>query len=700
MNEVKKMNEKKETEQEEEIVFQQKDFSAPEILEVNQGAYSRPGARVGFISRIDYKSPGFRAGLLKLAMRRFAEEGTHFNVLSGGLVSKRDIKEEFKKLAKNYHRKFEPDVVRHFIDQCAGDLASAIPKIKKPGGAENEYVRLYIMTSFPFDGPFGESIAAKLQELRPDDIRHYKQGGDRLEVKGVRKLIWAVNPKKSRLPSKYYSTAAEKEIDDKRGQTVQEPPNLWAVGCFASSIHKPDGERDEPYITIPALHRLEEVTVAENQVGAVVVEYNSDSIRFVRTWSFKDLVAGERKFIPVKKSRSKLQKQIIDVIKASGNQTIGLLSDNLKESREAVKKEIDGLVGPSSQIWPGLMYDSSSQRYNFNLDWLQDKLQYQQLEKDKYIQDTLLFISCPHVGHINTDYRFIVKKIPEIIYEHNVDILVAAGDLIAGLEHKVLEAGEIIGGLNNTDQEIFAAELLGTAIVRVFERRLDENLKKFAGQTIPEEDVRKLVEESLISFVYIPGNHDLWQGRGGNIPLVVFRDKLVQLLVRSFTKILVSKKLPAVDLFDIAVKKIISFADFDAAHTLPSGLILELSHPHQARADTTSLRVQHGLDRTESDCQIKAIGNFHTAIALNKWYPKRGQCLGVQIGTLLLWTPFERRKTKRVDFGAVFCRVLSANQRIEMTETAFFNASIAKKPLKKWTDLDALKRDLKIISAP
>src|SRR3989344_4169911 len=135
------------------------------------------------------------------------------------------------------------------------------------------------------------------------------------------------------------------------------------------------------------------------------------------------------------------------------------------------------------------------------------------------------------------------------------------------------------------------------------------------------------------------GNHDLWQEREGTIALEVFHDKLTSLLARHIGKTLVEKALPAVDIFDIIAQKITRFQDYAAVYRLPSGLDLEMYHPHMARAKTTSLRAQETLD--VSKCQIVGIGNFHTATVVNKWYPDRGQCAAVQAGTLLIYSRFE-----------------------------------------------------------
>jgi len=691
-----------------EIVLTEKNFPKAETKEIDKEAWEIPGARVGFLSGIAYKSDGYRAGLIKLGFDVFKQEAIHFNVLNGGIVSKQYISNELKKRLFGTHKDFRPFIIDNFLNETAQELASVIPKIKKPKatGENGEYVRLYVMTSLPHDGMFGEEIVKRLQGLRPEDIRHYKQGGDRLEVKqpeGVtNKIIWSINPKKSRLPTKYHSQAAEREIDDKRGQTTKEFPELWAVGPFGSNIHKPSGERDEPYITMGVLRRLEEVFVAENQISVSIVEYTPDGDRFVRVWDLKDIVANELSYITgIKNGANDIHRSIVDIIKKRRPITIGLISDELGIERKTIAKEIEFLVEEEKlprKTWPGLYLDPSSQRYDFHLNWLQDQLTYPKIQPESMVEDRILFFSCPHVGYTTTDYAYIVQEMPKRILKHNIKTMVSLGDFIAGLKYNLLERGEIFGSLNYSDQEKFAAELMGTVFMRVFEERFKNSFSGCDIQSLSPAEVEALINEALITFVYIAGNHDDWQAANGSIPLETLSDKLTSLLVRNIEAILIENKLPAVDLFGIVGKKLVRLPDYDAVYTLPSGLQIEMFHPYMARAKTTSLRAQETLDVAR--CQIVGIGNFHTATVVNKWFSDKGQCVAVQAGTLAIYTMFEKRKLKVIDFGSVYLRVLSRNKRIAMTESAFFDEQVLTEPIAKWTNLDQLKEELKIISVP
>lgn len=694
-----------------ELLLTEKIFSKPVVWDIDKEAFERPGHRIGFLSGIDYKSEGFRAGLIKVGFDLFRQEGTHFNVLNGGLVSKQYIATKIKEKTEGVRREFRDAVINNILNEAAQELSSIIPKIKKPSPAgDGSYVRLYIMTSLQYDGEYGGEIARRLQALRPDDIRYYKHGGGhRIEVKQrgkeKNKVVWTVNPKKSRLPSKYHSTAAEREIDDKRGQTTKDYPDLWVAGVFASSIHKPDGERGEAYITLQALRRLEEVHVAENQIGVTVVEYTSDEDedddRFVRAWDLKDAVANELMNITgIKSGANEIHRNIVNDLKISRPTTIGLLSDKLGIDRKTIEEEIKFLVEPEKttrKTWPGLFEDKASQRYDFHLDWLQDELTYPRFDAESFLEDKMLFFSCPHVGYVTTDYQYMVEEMPRRILKHDIEILVGLGDFIAGLHHEYLKTGEVFGNLNNTEQEKFAAEIMGTVLMKVFDKRFEAKLKACKKKKITREKTEEFVKNSLPLFIFIPGNHDLWQLREGSTPLEIFEDKLKGLLIRYISAILARKGLPAVDIFSIVNRKILKFHDYEAVFTLPSGLKLEMVHPHMARAKTTSLRAQEALDVSES--QIIGIGNFHTAIVMNKWYPDRGQTIVVQAGAIVTYTTFEKRKLKKIDFGTIYLRTLSKNKRIVMTETAYFDKPCLYGSIPKWTNLDQLKEELNILSA-
>lgn len=690
-----------------ELIKEERSWNEPEILEVKEDDWKRPGVRRGYLSRIDYKDRGYRSGTIQLAFQKFCEEGTHLNALVAGLISKPFAKKELKRRLKGVKPYLRESIIEHFVNEAAKELAAVIPKIKTPASTwtnpeKPEFVRLYIITSPVYDGPYadfyeksyGKEIVDRVQQLRPEDIV-CDEGGRRLHLKILKEVDWAISPVKQRLPSKYYSTAAEREIEDKIGQSDQSMPDLWIIGGYASALHKTKGEKGQPYITLPACCRLEATTVAENQEGIVIVE-SVNGERLVRFWNFKDLIHNEKKFITgIKEGANDIHKKIVNVIKNYGSVPGGTIADELNVDKQVIDKEIEFLLEPkmsSRKTWPGLRYDSRSRCYDFHLDWLQERLRYS-LPKEYYDERFLLF-GCLHAGYTTTDYQHFVQKYSEIILNHNIKYLCGLGDFTAGLKHDLMHRGEIVGAMNNTDQEKFAAELVATIIFKVFKKWLENGLASFGGRKPEPAELKVIAENSLPTFLYITGNHDEWQLRSGTTPLEVFRDKLVNILDREIGN-LVSASDTAINVHKLIEERMLLLPDFRPIYVLPSGLIFGARHPGMARASTTSLRAQHAIDALGA--QVAGIANFHVATIAHKWQVDLGQCVAPQAATQVIYTPFEGSKLKKLDFGPIYLRVLSHAKRIYMSESGYFNEPILKEPISKWSDVDRLKDSLKIL---
>jgi hypothetical protein len=712
------------------LPLEEREWDNPEVFEVNAEAYAKPGQRIGFVSRIDYFGDGQRKGIVRNDAETFAMEGTHFVIVSAGLIDKKGLQREIMRrleVAKQYikeqrvaakERKQSVKAVtvkelravieNDVLQEAASALAAMIPRLKKPG--TDEFIRYYITTSPRYDGPHGDEIARRLQALRVDDMRHFKAGSARTPVKYLDKFVWTISPTKSRLPGKYYSQSAEKEIDDKEAQTSKSYPDLWAVAGLGSAMYKCNGIRQVPYITIPVSSRLEESTVGENQAGVCVVEYPAvdDRLvpgtieRLVRFWSFRDLIAKEREFITgIKEGSEKIHKQIVDILKKSEDGlTVGLFADELGiTDRTLIENALKFLEEPKAsqrKTWPSLHYDSSSQLYDFHLDWLQQKLRYVLPRLSHCQEDNFLFFGCMHAGYTTVDYDFIEQQFPEIMLRRNTQTLVCLGDLIAGMHHDFLCTGEVFSGLNNTEQEVFAAELLATVIFKVFRERFDKAIvdKDFSMAT--PDDVRALAARCLVLLLIIPGNHDLWQQSDGSTPLAMFLIKLRELLIQAISAFLAEKKVPFMNVTEIVKSKIKDFPDFNAVYEMPSGLRVSMQHPHMGSAATTSLRAQHAI--ATLNAQISGVANFHAAAVVHKWRPDLGQCVTVQVGTEAIYTRFEKRKMKlNVDFGPVSLRTLSFNGRIFMTETGYYNQPILREAISKSTDIKVLRERLKLI---
>src|SRR3989338_3716175 len=519
------------------------------------------GAKFGLISRLDYGSEGFRQALIEAGFDILKQEATPFNALVGGLIAQKNVSKKLQSFIKETlyedkakKRKFpefdslpaherpsarKKQLENEFLMNIAKDLAKIIPQltITDPEDAKKEkLVDLFIMTSPAYDGEIGETVAHFLADLRPD-IRLWHQGGDRLFVKYVDKIIWALAPEKAVwMRGDYYSTTAERIIKDKIRQTTQSPPDAFVVGCGASSINKPKGELNYRYVTTGALSRLEETRTTENQVTVRVLEYPQDGKNYlVRTYDVKDLVARELSFIAPPENTSPTQKKIIEIMKAQNWVTPGILKNKLELSEEEIMKEMNSLekkksVQKKGGSWPGITFVGAGKKYYFNFPWIQRKLRYV-VPQGPYNEDSIISFACLHGGSIETDYEFFVNDVPNIILSRNAKTLVGAGDITEGMEHDLDRKGEIIAGMNNnTIQQKFSARLVTTVKLRVFEKNLEKILENTDRNKIDRETVRKIVLEALLYFYYIPGNHDLWITKYGNLPLDTLHSELMHML--------------------------------------------------------------------------------------------------------------------------------------------------------------------------
>lgn len=683
-------------------ILEKRDWPTTKVYGIDEKKWKESPPRVGFISGVDFKDSGFRAGLIEVGFEIFADEACRYIALVGRLVSKKWFQDRLKQTSGKYRNEY----LQYLIQEAAKELAYTIPKIKRPG-ASNEYVRIYIVTSPPYDGEIGEEVARKLQELRPEDVRVYNPVSDRVDVKEVGKAIGLICPEISRLPSEYFSAAVDREVKDKESQTSVDYPDLWVVGTTSSSVHIPDRGRKPPIISLPSLKRLQSIRVGENQQGVRIVEFsrvNSEEY-FVRTYSLKDLTRNERQFITgIKEGAHEIHKRIVELIKNEGARTEGLIADKLgmEGQREEVRKALEFLVESKMSLrknWPGLCYDKHSQRYDFHTDWIQERLRYPSLVKGSFIEDRFLFFSCLHAGYNTTDYEYVVKRLPEILFHNKVRYVCCLGDVIAGLSHNFLEQGEVMGGMNYTEQEQLAAELVGTILAKVFERGLQES------PDVNKLSAKEIIGNLLPTFLYIAGNHDDWQRRFGVLPLVTFRSKLMNLLAQRIEIALKNHNLAAssvAELMGTIHLKLIELsmdgANYMPTFTLPSRLTIELRHPHMGRAKTKSLRAQEILE--SSSAHIVGHGNFHTAIGTDLWEPQLGQRVDVEAATFVIFTDFENKKNKKTGFGPGYLRVLSRDGRIFMTESMFDHRPMLKAPRPKWTNWQELKKELGVYLAP
>ncbi|MBI2063523.1 MAG: hypothetical protein HYT65_00815 [Candidatus Yanofskybacteria bacterium] len=647
------------------------------------------GAKIGLISRIDYGSKGFRQSLLDMAFNVFRKEGTHFNILGAGLISQKDITQEMKAYVKrelNGHKRnsaerfaAKQDLEDKFLIKIAQQLAKIIPitTVPDPENINKEKkIDLFVITSPAFDGVVGERVAQFLSEIR-DDIRVWNAGGDRFPVKFVNKLVWALTPQKAVwMRGDYYSTAVERVIKDKRKQTSQSSPDLFIVFGFGSSIHKPKGELEYQYLSVPVCHRLEETRVSENQIGVGVLEFPPDaSEHLYRVYNFKDLVSKELSFVVAPERATAIEKKIIDVIKSRGWATPGILQSDLKLPPEDITKALKSLTKKKTfrrkgENWPGIYYQEAAKKHYFDLKYIQEKLKYA-VPSGPWQEDRIVNFACIHAGSVETDYHFFVNRVPEIILSSGATTLIDAGDTKEGTRHNLMSKGEIIAGMNNTQQEKFAAHMIGMVMARVFKERFTLAVKD--QEKISDALIADLVNRCLLRFVYILGNHDTWEAEDGHDPLELFHITLAKFLTEEIHSYFLSQKLPLCTGLNILIENKIERKEY---FNLPSGLKVSIQHPYMARAKTTSLRPQEMLVFAKSSgCQVVIGANFHVSEMVCEWDMDLGQRVCQQIGTIKHGSHFERHKMKQVDQGVGFLRIISKDGKVFMTESAFYGGA-------------------------
>ncbi len=642
--------------------------------------------KVGFLSRIDYFSDGFRKPLIDIIaeiIRR--HEHTHYNILGGGVVNQKKLSERLKAYVKAglENQRLSPAeraakkraLEEKFLEDASKALAKILPTFTMPDPEDPEKkktVDLFITTSPAFDGECGETVAQYLGELR-SDIRVWNAGGDRFLVKYADKDIWVLTPRKAVwMRGDYYSTAVERVIKDKVRQTTQTPPFAFVVTCFGSSINKPMGELPFRYYSVPDASRIEEVRVAENQVGFGVLEFPPDGDQPLwRNYNLKDIVAQELSFVVPPEDATLIQKRMIDIVKTRGVATPGIFKYFMKDaSKEEIARDLEGLLAkPGKGNWPGMIL-RPGKKYFFDHCWIQKKLRYT-LTWGPWNEDRMISFACLHAGSIESDYEFFVNELPKIILKREATILVDAGDTKEGQKHHLMKKGEIIAGMNNTVQEKFAAHLIGTVILKVFVERFGALLKEHVKAKPSAKELNEMICSCLLDFYYILGNHDLWESEYGHEPLELFHLTLIRFLSENIASHLATLGLSGVSLQECVEKKI----NRQEIFTLPSGLKVCVQHPHMSRTLTTSIRPQQMLAYAKlQGCQVAIGANFHTSENLEEWDMKFGQCVVQQIGTIKHGSSFERHKMKTVDQGVGYLRILSNGQRIFMTESAFYGA--------------------------
>ena len=648
----------------------------------------RDVTKIGLFSGLHYGNPGYREGLWHLAAEKFKQEQVDFIVLVGGLVDGKSLYLRLKEIHQQIscdHRRGEKSTIGEkkveatikFLEKTSQELAAKIPRI--------DNVKIYLITAPAYDKDIGQTIAERLAELR-DDIWLYGQGDDRLQLKKINKILGVYAGKKAIwMRGDYYDTPILRVLKDEKKRGTEGLGDINVVGCLASAVHNPGDSTDiqKPYLSLPVLYKIDETRIAENQIGICILTFRSDVTDLakeatVTTYSFKDLIANEWNLVKAPSGSTKIHRSVIRALKKRGALTIGQLEDETGYSRDGLEKAINELQEKRrSKFWPGIYMPKGSNRYFFGLEWFQSKFRYKFTNSINGVDKTLAFC-CLHAGCKHTDMKFFRDEVPKLILNNDIERLIGCGDFIEGLYHDLWLRGEMLTSRDRPAtydwQENLAAYLVGSVIAQVFDVRINDFLQKVRKyknkNRFSQEEIISAVNQALIEFIRIKGNHCRWTERSGFNALSSFDKTLKDFIIKHLNQVLFQAGLNIPNLFDLVREKLIKLEP-GQKYRFPSGLIAQLYHPEMARTKTTSIRLQSVLAMA-TDSQVVFEGNFHTAEALEEWSPELGQRVCVQLGTIKRDSGFERGKLKIVDFGVAVLNVTSIKQRIIKTETAFY----------------------------
>ncbi|MDO8493442.1 MAG: hypothetical protein Q7S19_02775 [bacterium] len=689
---------------------------------------------VGFTSRWDYGADGSRVGLLHKMKETIEEHKADFLVLVGGIVSKRacrhsagrirdeekkmqdklklklaEMEDEYRKMMDNLNKRSKKSKVYNsmakaiankkwgiddlkdkikgararsigqILSEMTGQLALQInkdlPPLFRPDG---ERMKIYIVTSPAYDGDIGRDVVKLLITLRREenDIRYessrYEENTTfKIPLKRSGRTFAAVVPTKAVWRSGYYSTNADRLLEDEMKRTAKPLCDFYAIGCGASSINRGFGEMPFQRITVPALHKLEDPRTSENMVGVSVVTFVPGRENCtVKTICMKDMISDESSFTVPPADMPEIQKRVIEEIKTtSGSEaSLGWLEEHLGVSRLQVEKALKSLLKLNPKI---VDHDEDSQKYFLSQDFLQKEVRYS-WPSEPLIKDVLLGFACLHAGSIHTAYDFIVNEMPKLILEHEVTHLLGVGDFIQGLKHDLQCKGEIVSGMNNTVQEQAVGVMVATIMLKVLNMRLEKKLACVnqadrVGMT--NADIEALIRYNLIDFLFWKGNHDDWMSSDGHKPLHTMEQTLRDSLYKGIVNILKKFNLSHISLGEIIEDKIHRIKN-KTYYTMPSGLVIGGRHYYAGRTSTSSTWCQRALKHMKK-AQLCWVANFHVEESVEEWEADKGLRVAMQVPTLMSMSDFEDTKGKTTDFGVGLLKVWSANARIISAETNF-----------------------------
>lgn len=622
-----------------------------------------PRLKIGFMSLLNFGSYGYREGLWHLAADVFIKANVDFVILLGGLIANKSLKKRIDHQIAGLKGDDKNRAEAKEKTKYARYLAKKLPVIKGK--------KICILTSPApsHDCEMGLEIARALARLRKDIVIWDQEGGNGSIIEFLRGAdinLGLYSPTRTFLGTGYASTKPDSIIEN-----ASSLGDFNVVGCFANFLLNPgpSSETGKPRLVLPGLCNIGEKKHAERNIGVVVAEFWSQNTSEVTVTmhDFKELVEKELSSVKPPANSTKLQRKIIKVLKEKRSQPLGGFEDLIDGyDRKEIKAALDDLLKKrANKSWPGLRHSEASTKYFFNNEWFQRTLRYRVPKRVKKTRQetSLISLCCPHIGCKFTNLSWILEDIPKSMLICNTQYFVCPGDIIEGFKHNLREEGSLSSSdnfvVNYTWQESFAAWLFGEAMMKVFRARMDKHELKACSH----EEIYKLIWDSLVTFIWIPGNHDDWNKENKNDVLGTFSRDLEFYLLTSLGAYFAEKDVNLSGnfkmLLDIVDQKAVRLT-VNKPYRLFSGCEIALQHPYMGGTKTRSIRVENAIKMATS--QLVFLGNFHTTEIFSEWRADRGYCLGVQTGTLKQKSTFERNKMKRdLDSNYIEVKVASVN---------------------------------------
>lgn len=634
-----------------------------------------------------------RKYLMDILKQLVIKEKASFIIVAGGMIAGKFLQEELKRLIKEKGLKKadqKAGFTAEFIDEKIKALDKFIPRIRD--------INYHITLDKKYDYSIGAQILEGLQKIR-DDIRLIVGAEPKIPIEGLDGInyVRVLTPQRQLWYYKNITGAPQRIINSFLGRTFSPKPPLIIVGCTGVDSFLPF-YAEIPCISLPALHKLDEQTSAENTVGITFIKMNmvDEKLRIrKKTYDLKEIIVHEREMLINSQNLSDNEKLILKNFIDMGSMSQGTLASKWTLGEEEFNKAFAGLNRRQFFI-----FDSNSNRYSLNEGKLNKvKISMDDLQSDSIIREYLVF-SCPHFGALKTLYFTFLNILPKFLESDKDIAIICCGDVIQGLEHGLEYSGEVLPiAIGYDKQEILAAHVVATMLAKVFEKRLVK-----IDKTLP---IEQIIENCLPPFIFIPGNHDLWVVKGKqSLPLCSFEERLKNLLMENILKILSTIDFKILSIADF--KDINQFVNKKVIRVGENGVLnfksvnIGLAHPHKARTLNMGQRLQEIINYHKAkgaDVSIECIGNFHEAAYLT--FSKFEETIvGVMAGALVAQTDFEDKKQKKVDIGFVLERIcLSQNKNLIFSEVEFISDIDPKdkdvlKDTLLWSDLSALADNL------